>query len=386
MSNTLHDQFISKLEEQYGSLDKMTSKFGSATFGKVADDLCISASQFTKLIYGSATDGMYTRTIRNVDRLIKEDNLSQLLRDQNDRIADAQMLLGSNRLNTKTVLLSLLLFTLGAMSTWLLMRQPLAVEANTHPLNEYFDQDFNIAYNSPYLDISEVQEYCPCSAYEGTWTLNQTYKLPIPANGKPGLYYVGKSADVRMKCSKSDTLEVGTGRVLMGYEHLINEIWIDLGQSPLSPIYFDKDSKSFTPAFEKLTFENNEQFQKVATINSFFIDRFEIRDEYITRSGEPCGRFASDINTVLLDQYEIDLDYILKDVLGDLTQTVCENAINLYCDPNDLKEGESVIDFECQYTISNENLGLGGGYPYRKGYKLQKQNYAANLTCACDTQ
>ena len=46
-------------------------------------------------------------------------------------------------------------------------------------------------------------------------------------------------------------------------------------------------------------------------------------------------------------------------------------------------EKQSVINFDCLYTIKTENLGIGGGYPYRKGYRLEKQNYSDNLTCGC---
>jgi len=52
------------------------------------------------------------------------------------------------------------------------------------------------------------------------------------AAGQPqaGVYYIGKSADVRMKCSKSDTASTGKGNALVAYEYLINEIWVDTRQ------------------------------------------------------------------------------------------------------------------------------------------------------------
>jgi len=57
---------------------------------------------------------------------------------------------------------------------------------------------------------------------------------------------------------------------------------------------------------------------------------------------------------------------------------------NAFCAPNTLEESESVISFDCLYTIQSENLGIGGGYPYRKGYCLEEQSYSDNLTCSCD--
>lgn len=67
-----------------------------------------------------------------------------------------------------------------------------------------------------------------------------------------------------------------------------------------------------------------------------------------------------------------------------MTTATCSATPNLFCDPNDLKEKESVIAFDCIYTIRAENLGIGGGYPYKKGYRLEKQAYADNLTCGCE--
>jgi len=69
MIEDLQSKFIAALERQYGTWEKETARFGSASYGKISKDLCISASQFTKLIYGNATDGMYIRSIKNVGRL-----------------------------------------------------------------------------------------------------------------------------------------------------------------------------------------------------------------------------------------------------------------------------------------------------------------------------
>jgi hypothetical protein len=187
-----------------------------------------------------------------------------------------------------------------------------------------------------------------------------------------------------MKCSRYDTAGAGRGRVLSAYEYLVNEIWLDTKMTPLSPKYFNEKDLTFTSEFEALTFEDNPQFKKVATIHSFFTDRFEIYPDSIVRKGEPCGRYASDIDQALAAEYEIDVKYILKNVLGNMTTTRCSATANPFCDPNDLQEGESNIIFECIYTINNENLGIGGGYPYQKGYLLLQQHYADNLICICE--
>lgn len=390
MSNSFRDRFIQKLEEQYGPWEKATSRFGNATFGKIATDLCISASQFSKLIYGTATEGMYTRSIRNIERLILE---KKIIAQRDEALLQqkrSQHMLRKRQKLYRWILVSFVLLSLalGTGVVYYFLQGTASWNAGgeaalAHPLAPYFDREFNAAYDSPYLNESEVQDYCPCSAFEGRWSLSEPYKLPLPGNKRPGVYYLGKSADVRMKCSKSDTLNAGKGNVLVAYEYLINEIWVDIKQTPLSPTYFDKEHKVFTASFDSLSFENNPQFRKVATIHSFFIDKFEIYPDSITRKGEPCGRFATDIDQELVRTYEIDLKSALQDVLGDLNKTDCRSSPNPYCDPNDLREGESILSFDCQYTIKSENLGFGGAYPYHKGYRLEQQSYSDNLTCTC---
>lgn len=392
MEESLKEKFIKMLEEKYGTWDRNTSRFGNASFGRISKELSISSSQFSKFLNGTATEGMYSRGIRNVERLIHLENETQLKNKALERLDElqAQMTVLASRRKIYRILLAILFAVVASLaylyfSNSLSSSQPLNDQmAFQHPLLPFFDRPFDDAYDSPYLSESEVLEYCPCSAYEGIWSLSAPYKLPLPGSKKPGVYYVAKSADVRMKCSKSDTLSAGKGNVLVAYEYLVNEIWVDTELTPLTPFYFNKELKQFTIAFDTLKFENNEQFKKVATIHSFFIDKFEIYKDSIERKGEPCGRFASDINHELVKTYEIDLKNVLEDVLGDLNKTDCQSSINQYCDPNKLKEGESTLSFNCMYTIGSENLGMGGGYPYTKGYLLENQNYSDNLPCDCN--
>jgi hypothetical protein len=391
MHKTLHQQFIRKLEEKYGPQDSHTAKFGSSSFGQISDQLCISASLFSKLIAGTATEGMYQRAIKNVDRLIREKAMQQQVDASDEELRHAEVHLTALARKTRrqrTTLLSLVAVLLLAAGAWLFLpgmpgfEQADAGETSPHPLSDFFDRKFTSSFNSPYVSYQAVQDFCPASAYEGIWSLAQPYKLPIPGR-RPGLYYAAKSADVRMKCSRTDTLSAGKGKVLLGYEYLVNEIWLDTERTPLSPTYFDKETKQFTEAFDQLDMAQNPQFRKVATIYSFFIDRFELRGDSIYRYGEPCGRYASDADEALIASYEIDLSYLLEQVLADMTTTRCEGAANPYCDPNQLTEHQSVISFNCLYTISNENLGFGGGYPYQKGYRLENQHYSDNLICDC---
>ncbi len=392
MTENLQEQFFAKLEEKYGPKDLLTSQFGDSSFGSIANQLSISASLFSKLISGTATEGMYLRTIKNIDRLLLRESLKVKL-DQSSQelsIAKQELEKASAKGNQYKRLLLLIsfLFIATSLLIWFFKdntTQPVNTGLTSHPLSAFFDREFTSSFISPYLDFNEVQEYCPGSAFEGIWSLAKPYKLPIPSRN-PGLYYVAKSADVRIKCNKSDSQYPGKGKVLWGYEHLVNEIWVDTRMRPLSPTYFDKNTKQFTAAFGDLDLESDPEFQKIATINSFFIDRFELRSDSILRRGEPCGRYVSEIDEDLARKFEVDINYILEDVLSDMTTTRCEATANPFCDPNTLMENQSIINFDCVYTIGNENLGIGGGYPYQKGYLLEKQNYSDNLTCDCQSE
>ena len=391
MEERIQEKFIEKLEEQYGTWSRPTAKFGDTSYGEIAKDLSISASQFSKLLYGTATEGMYIRTIENINRLLTREAIRQ---ERDTAVAENaelrteldKLLTDSQTFRQRLVLMLLLMVVAVGAVLYLIARlndrAPATVTSTEHPLKTFFDKQYDANFKTPYLDISEVQDYCPCSGYEGIWSLSESYKLPLPGR-KPGVYYVAESADVRMKCSRYDTTGAGKGRILMGYEYLINEIWVDTQMKPLSPTYFDKGNKVFTAAFDSLVFEDKERYRKVATIHSFFVDRFDIYPDSIVRIGEPYGRYASDIDQQLADEYEIDIKFILNEVVGDMTMTSCTATANPFCDPNTLREQESVFAFDCIYTIRTENLGIGG-YPYTKGYRLEEQTYEDNLTCGCE--
>jgi len=392
MSESLHQKFIIVLIEKYGDWEKLTSRFGNTTFGEIADDLCISASQFSKLIYGSATEGMYLRSIRNVKQLqsfeiLKEDKkqLSQEIRKLNEKIHDE-----GSRFNffLKYPLLSAfgsLFIGFILATTYFRIKTDVKEQVDSpnileHSLAEFFDRDFKSDFISPFISEADAQEFCPCSAFEGTWVLDKEYIIPLPGR-KPGLYYVAKSIDNRMKCLRSVENDK-IGMKLIGFENLYHEIWLDKNREALPPRYFNTENKSYPEEFYNLEFESSSNFSLVAKIRSFQFSEFEIDNETITRRGEPSGRYASFVDHNLTQEFEIDVKHILENVIGSLVRFNCATAINKYCNPNDIQLG-SVIEFDCNFTISTENLGIGGGYPYVKGYKLTNQVFSDNLLCGC---
>ena len=67
--------FVSNLEKKYGQWNRSKALFGSTPYGEIARNLSISNSQFSKLLYGTGTDGMYERTLDNINRLIEREAL-----------------------------------------------------------------------------------------------------------------------------------------------------------------------------------------------------------------------------------------------------------------------------------------------------------------------
>jgi hypothetical protein len=233
------------------------------------------------------------------------------------------------------------------------------------------------------LNNSDVLDNCPCAGFEGRWSLYDTFKLPLPGSKKPGLYYQGKSADLILRCSNIFDSHINQGSALIGYEHLKSEIWIDTQEENLVPKYFNSDLKIFTNQFDELTFENDKRFLKIADLSGFNVNMFEINGDSITRRAELSGRLSLDVNDELAKKYDIDIAYITKNILGDLTKTQCETIYNPYCDPNKLSEG-SQLSYNCIYTIGEENLGLSGGYPYTKTFSLKSQVYSDYISCECE--
>lgn len=95
------------------------------------------------------------------------------------------------------------------------------------------------------------------------------------------------------------------------------------------------------------------------------------------------GRYVSFLDTNKAQKYQIDIAFILKNVISDLTKTQCQASENKDCIPKNIVEG-TTMSFNCLYTIGLENLGYGGGYPYTKTLTLVKKSYSDNLLCNCD--
>jgi hypothetical protein len=372
-------KLLSRLENTYGKRNPNTSRFGSTSLGEIADQLCLSNSLLTKLLSGTATEGMYERCLDNLERI---DQANQLQKENNE--LKSQLTESKSKLTYRKLLFALLpIVTLLMLLQYNKTNQSKSLhqEANDPFLNKFFNPDFDVPNFLPYVPSNKVQDFCPCSAYEGDWALNKPYTIPIPFN-QPGLYYVARSSDVKLKCSSSEDNEL-QGQKMHGFEIMKHEFWMDSEHESLVPRFFDPNEKIFTKDFFNIEFQSNPRYIKVAEITSFFYNTILINNERITRKGEPCGRYASYMNEEAINEYKIDLKEILNHVVGDMIKTECKEIPNPYCNPNELVEGESLLDFKCNFSIRTENLGIGGNYPYTKGFKLVDQHYSHNLLCNC---
>lgn len=387
MNKDLKEKFKECLIETYGESKPLVSKFGSTSYGKIAEELCISNSQFTKLISGSATEGMYIRGIRNIKNVAACHTLKREVEILKQEQKDKKEELDNTKETYKNSFIKALFLT--TVFTGILIAGVLVYQnttrgtlSTTHPLEAYFNSTLDKPYQTAYTSNRHVQAFCPASAYEGKWILDQSYKLPLPGLNYPGLYYYAKSSDMRVKAS---LITENKGKSLMGFEAMEHEIWLDKTQSPMSPRYFNKQTNRYTEAFEKLHFEKSSNFVLVAKLRSFIMNNFILYDDHVERKAQPNGRYVYYLNEEVLKAYKIDMNLVLNYVLTDFVSTRCEPSLETFCDPNDLEEYKTTLSFQCFFTLKDENLGFGGGYPYMKTFKLIDQNYKDHLICTlCD--
>lgn len=369
--------FIEALEGLYGGYKYDSALFGTHNFTAISAELCYSKSHFTKLISGGASEAMYERALQNIERLQK--------------LADFEAKAASENANSdnstnqiwKYLALGFLGLSCGLGLLYLnSSNNPDIVSnnqsSNGHPLEMYFDFNDNHYYKSPYLTEEQVHEYCPCSGYEGRWQLSEEYIIPIPYK-IPGLYYVGKKADIRLKCRK--TKSANKGQELIGFENIENEIWFDQSMTAINLSNPDGSISEIEEVLGQIDFDGDSDFVKVASVFSCFYDEITITSDSIYRLGEPCGRYANPMNEKILAEYNLDLNHILEYIIGTMNFAQCAAIPNEYSNPNKLENRKSTLSFPCKCYSQTENLGLGGAYPYSKTIQLVEQNYQSNLFC-----
>jgi len=378
MKSDKKQAFISGLEDLYGEYQYESALFGIYNYSSISSELCYSKSHFTKLISGGASEAMYDRALKNIARLKKIAALEQSATQVEPKLKVSKFDIWKLLCLALLGLFILLCYKYYSISSSVPPTATNMEETSSHPLEMYFDFNDAHYYKSPYLTEEQVHEYCPCSGFEGRWQLHEEYIIPIPYK-VPGLYYVGKKADIRLKCRK--TKSSNKGQELLGFENIENEIWFDQSMTPIDMTQRDEPDFDINELFDEMDIEQNESFIKIAHVFSCFYDEITITSDSIFRLGEPCGRYANGINENILKDYNLDLNHIIEYIIGNMTFAQCSAIGNEFSDPNKLENGKSILSFPCKCYSKTENLGLGGAYPYSKSIQLVEQNYQSNLFC-----
>ena len=378
MKHEKKEAFLAALEELYGEYQYESALFGTHNYTTISFELCYSKSHFTKLISGGATEAMYDRAMKNISRLQKLASLEKSVSDSESMPLPPRS--GIWRLLSLALLGLSVVFCYKYYSiSSTISSSSVNTEANaSHPLDMYFDFNDSHYYKSPYLTEDQVHEYCPCSAYEGRWQLHEEYIIPIPYK-IPGLYYVGKKADIRLKCRK--TSASSKGQDLIGFENIENEIWFDKSMASIEMNQSGGDDFDSKEIFTQIDFEQNDDFIKIANVFSCFYDEISITTDSIFRLGEPCGRYANGFNENILKEYNLDLNHIIEYIIGNMTFAQCSTIANEFGDPNKLENGKSILSFPCKCYSKRGDRGLGAAYSYVKSIQLVEQNYQSKIFC-----
>ena len=139
------EQFIKHLEQLFGPWNRTTSRFGSTSFGEISKSLSISPSQFTKLISGTATEGMYSRSQENINRLIRHKRVREQLNKLDEEHNQLKKRIDKNKRSRSLLyLLGILCFTALGIFISPYILQELASDTDTlerdHPLSSFFDK------------------------------------------------------------------------------------------------------------------------------------------------------------------------------------------------------------------------------------------------------
>ena len=139
---------ISSLEKKYGPWKRSKALFGDTAYGKIASDLSISNSQFSKLLYGTGTKGMYERTFENINRLVER----QAIESEYKKIKKNLSKSGANN-KRKILLFSIIFFFLGIIFSYyfkLIDSSSIKSPYKNHPLEEYFYPSSTKYFDSPF--------------------------------------------------------------------------------------------------------------------------------------------------------------------------------------------------------------------------------------------
>jgi hypothetical protein len=370
---SLHDEFIKKVEKRYGKFMNEQFRFEDASNSEVARDLNYSDAQFSRLIHLSASEGEYTRGIRNIDRILNEIKLVKEV----DKLKSNS---NAGRASQNFLLRPILYVTLGliiASVFYVLMMS----SSENNEIDEEMPKDYTLrwsfesAFVNPYTKLRQLPNDCnfPCYKYQGQWELKKPYKLPF-FREQNGFHYLATEVNMYARCM---TEKQDNGTILEGYEYQKHEIWFDKRKLPLDSFINLNNRKEILPEYQNLDFSTDENFVKIAYVHTFFKNGFEIITDTILRSGKVVGRDIEFIPTKSLLKYlptEVEIGYITNQInrivfnrLQDFSRPIdCETTFVPNPDFHAISEGDE-ISFNCTLTTGRVPLN------YEKTYVLKDQ-------------
>lgn len=351
-TTSYHKEFVSNLQSIYGPYDSAKNKFDSTSNSRIARDLCYSDSQFSRLINNTASEGEFKRALRNVKRLLNE---NELQKEHNTSKAEKEGI-GKNWI--LYILGLLIIALLGYLAFEYADSSNDAEITEESSRYEMLQWSFENKYIKPYVKLKELPEDCnyPCYKYQGKWVLKNEYKIPF-FRERNGFHYVAREAVMYARCMDESSAD---GKTFEGYEYQLHEIWYDKREFPIDSFLMADNRTKIKESYNNSDFSEDDNFVKVAYLHTFFRNEFTIDSTLINRNGEAIGRdieFLSEETLLdkvgsdkLVDELKSEINSIAKNRLEDFSKPIsCQPTEVPDIDFHNINEGDE-LNFKCQFT------------------------------------
>lgn len=362
-----YQDFVLKLKKLYGAFDEENKKYEKAPNSEIARELGYSDAQFSRLINNHATEGEYARANKNADRILA-------LIDYEERFKKISTYPTSRKsLLIRYVGLFIGGLIIGGLAAFFVLRtsdEPIETLTKYDMLKWTFESNFI----NPYKGLRDLPADCDyrCYKYQGKWQLKQEYKLPF-LRERSGFHYLAKSVVAYIRCLPNDNPK---GKLMRGFEYQEHEIWYDILERPIGS--FISENGSPLESYEKLKFDEQQEFVKIGTVHSFYTNDFELDSTQIYRKGQDIGRDIEFVsidelqkkikNKALLEKIQTEMTLIVQDPLHDFSKpSACEPSVITSPDFHTIANGHE-MSFDCEMTTA-------GRFPinYTKTYVLVDQ-------------
>jgi len=347
-----HKEFVAKLQSIYGKFESTRKKFESTSNSRIARDLCYSDSQFSRLINNTASEGEFKRALRNVNRLLHENEL------QKEHVSPEKDSSGTGK-NWILYIIGITIIALLAYLAFMLLDNSEEKEVPKDiSRSQMLEWSFENKYIKPYVKLKELPADCnfPCYKYQGKWTLKNEYKIPF-FRERNGFHYVAKDAVMYARCMDESSAD---GKLFEGYEYQLHEIWYDKREFPIDSFLIQNNKTNLRESYNNSDLAKDGNFVKIAYVHTFFRNEFSLDSTLINRKGKAIGRdiefLTEDVledkvgSEKLVDELKSEINAIAKNRLEDFSKPVsCEPAEVPNVNFNYIEEDDE-LSFKCQFT------------------------------------